>query len=81
MCIRDREKFARLASEKIEEGKIQLRRHRDDARKDEKKMFENKEITEDDKIRAEKEIDIITKDFSDRLDVLKEKKQAEIMSV
>lgn len=76
-----REKFARLASEKIEEGKIQLRRHRDDARKDEKKMFENKEITEDDKIRAEKEIDIITKDFSDRLDVLKEKKQAEIMSV
>ena len=44
-------------------------------------MFENKEITEDDKIRAEKEIDIITKDFSDRLDVLKEKKQAAIMSV
>lgn len=76
-----REKFARLASEKIEEGKIQLRRHRDDARKDEKKMFENKEITEDDKTRAEKEIDIITKDFSDKLDVLKEKKQAEIMSV
>lgn len=76
-----REKFARLASEKVEDGKNQLRRHRDDVRKDVKSAFENKEVSEDDKFRAEKEIDTITKSFSDKLDVLKEKKQEEIMSV
>ncbi len=76
-----REKFVKLANSKIEEGKIQIRRIRDDARKDIKALEENKEITEDDKYRAEKEIDTITKQLTDELDVLKEKKTKDIMSV
>src|SRR3989338_5728114 len=74
-----REKFAKLASEKVEDGKVKIRLQRDDARKNVKALLDQKAITEDDKFRAEKEIDTITKEFTDRLDEIKEKKQADIM--
>ena len=76
-----REKFAKLASEKVEDGKVKIRLQRDDARKNVKALLDQKAITEDDKFRAEKEIDTITKEFTDRLDEIKEKKQADIMSI
>lgn len=76
-----RMKFAKMASEKVEDGKVKMRLHRDEARKDLKKIFDEKLISEDDKFRAEKEIDTMTKESTDRLDEIKERKQAEIMSV
>lgn len=74
-------KFTKLAGEKVEEGKIQIRQHRDGARKQIKTLEDNKSITEDDKFRSEKEIDTFTKQFTDELDELKEKKSKEIMSI
>lgn len=76
-----RQKFVKLANDKIEEGRIQIRGSRDDARKDIKHIFDNKEISEDDKFRAEKEIDDLTKKHNDTLDELKKKKQEDIMTV
>lgn len=76
-----REKFVKLAGQKIEEAKVQVRRARDDARKSVKMLFEGKEITEDDKYRIEKDIDAETKTLTEILDDVKEKKTNEIMTV
>jgi ribosome recycling factor len=76
-----RTKFTKLVGEKIEHGKVQLRQHRDHARKNVKVLLESKTITEDDKFRIEKEIDTITKDYSDKLDELRKKKTDEIMQI
>lgn len=76
-----REKFVKLANQKIEEGKIHIRGHRDEARKHIKVLLDEKAISEDDRFRAEKEIDGYTKDATDKLDELRQKKQDEIMMV
>lgn len=76
-----REKFVKLANQKIEEGKIHIRGHRDDARKDIKALMDEKAISEDDKFRSEKDIDTFTKEFTDTLEDLRKRKQDEIMHV
>jgi ribosome recycling factor len=76
-----REKMIRLGHQIIEEKRNLLRIRRDDARKQIKKMFEVKEITEDDKYRQEKEIDAIVQNFMKEIDTIREKKDAEIMEV
>lgn len=74
-------KFTRLAGEKVEQGKMQIRQHRDHARKTTKSLLDDKAITEDDRFRAEKEIDTITKEYTDKLEELKKKKTEEIMQI
>lgn len=76
-----RSQFSKLASQKIEEAKIQIRRMRDTSRKQVKSLIDEKAITEDDKFRSEKEIDKITKDYADKLDDLRTRKHEEIMSI
>lgn len=74
-------KLTKLVGEKIEHSKIQLRQHRDHARKGIKTLLDDKTITEDDKFRIEKEIDVVTKEYSDKLDELRKKKTDEIMQI
>jgi ribosome recycling factor len=81
LTMEQREKFAKLVNQKIEETKNNVRYYRDHARKNIKTLIDEKTITEDDKFRSEKNIDTKTKDFSDQLDELKKKKQDEIMSL
>lgn len=76
-----REKFVKLANAKIEEGKIHMRGHRDEARKGIKALLDDKAISEDDKFRAEKDIELLTKENTDALDDLRKRKQDEIMSI
>lgn len=76
-----RETFAKLAGQKVEEGKIQIRMARDDARKHIKALIDDKAISEDEKFRAEKEIDTLTKEYTDKLDELRKRKHEDIMSV
>lgn len=76
-----REKYIKLASANIEERKGIVRNLRDNARKTIKTSFENKEITEDDKYRQEKEIDTISQSIINEIEVIKEKKEAEIREV
>lgn len=76
-----REKFVKLANQQVEEGKIHIRGHRDEARKQIKALFDEKGISEDDKFRAEKEIDTMTKDTTDKLDEIRQRKQDDIMKV
>lgn len=81
LSTEQREKFIKVVNEKIEEKKVQIRNHRDNSRKILKAKFENKEVTEDERFRLEKEIDNETAKFIDQINLIKENKIAEIKEV
>ena len=72
-----RKEIVKTASGKVEEAKVQIRNIREDARKD----IKNAELPEDAKKRAEKAIDDITKEFTDKIDAEFKLKEAEIMKI
>lgn len=76
-----RVKYTKLAGQIVEDIKNMVRREREEIRKKVKRMFDDKEITEDDKFRIEKEIDTITTNTTNELQTLREKKEKEIMEV
>ena len=76
-----REKIFKIIGQKIEERKVQIRGHRDDARKKLRSQLDAKDITEDDKFRAEKEIDVRSAKFAEEIAEIKQKKEDEIMQV
>jgi ribosome recycling factor len=76
-----REKMIKVVSGKIEDKKVAIRNQRDDVRKKIKIMFENKEITEDDKFRMEKEIDSLTQKINEDIQDIKDSKEQEIREV
>ncbi len=76
-----RQKLTKLIGQKIEEKKMMIRNARDDARKKVKIAYEQKEITEDDKFRQEKEIDTTTQEYMEQIQVIKENKEKEVMEV
>ena len=73
-----RREIVKTASEKVEEAKIAIRNIREDARKAIKIASE---MSEDVKKRAEKEIDELTKEFSDKVDAEFKAKSDEIMKI
>ena len=73
-----RKEIVKTASSKVEEGKVALRKIRDDARKELKTA---EELSEDVKKRGEKEIDDLTKNFSNKIDELFKIKESEIMKI
>jgi ribosome recycling factor len=76
-----REKYIKVVGEKIEEKKITVRNHRDDVRRTIKTAFEKKEMSEDEKYRLEKEIDVQSTKFMEAINTIKENKEKEIMEV
>ena len=73
-----RKEIVKTASSKVEQAKVAIRNVREDARK-EIKVAE--ELGEDVKKRAEKEIDDLTKEFSDKIDAAFKAKSEEIMKI
>ena len=73
-----RKEIVKTASSKVENAKVALRNIREDARKAVKIATE---MGEDVKKRVEKEIDDITKEFSDKVDAEFKAKSDEIMKV
>ncbi len=69
--------IVKTASGKVEESKVGIRNVREDARKE----IKGAELSEDVKKRAEKEIDDMTKEFSDKIDALFKEKESEIMKI
>lgn len=76
-----RQKLTKITSQKIEEKKMMIRNARDDARKKVKAAFEQKEMSEDDKFRKEKEIDTTTQQYMEQVQTIKENKEKEVMEV
>ena len=72
-----RKEIVKTASSKVEDAKVGLRQVRDDARKDIKAA----ELSEDVRKRAEKEIDDLTKEYTDKIDTAFKEKEAEILKI
>ncbi len=72
-----RREIVKTASTKVEEAKVQIRNVREDARKD----IKSAELPEDARKRAEKEIDDLTKEYTDKIDSAFKIKEAEIMKI
>ena len=72
-----RREIVKTASEKVEQAKIAIRNVREDARKE----LKSADLPEDVKKRAEKEIDDLTREFTDGIDTKFKAKEAEIMKV
>ena len=73
-----RKEIVKNASVKVEQAKVALRNVREDARKELKAA---EELGEDVKKRAEKEIDDLTKEFTDKIEALFKAKSEEIMKL
>ena len=72
-----RKEIVKTTSTKVEEAKVSIRNVREDARKDIKGL----ELPEDARKRAEKEIDDLTKEYTDKIDEDFRTKEAEIMKI
>ncbi len=81
MTTEDREKYVKLLSGKLENGKVAIRQVRADEMHDIKTKFEAKEITEDDKFGFEKKLQEITDEFIDKIDEIGEKKKTELLQI
>jgi ribosome recycling factor len=76
-----RQQIVKQAAEKAEEAKISLRTIRQDAIKDIKQLESDKNISEDDRHRLEKDIDELAKSFQNQIEQAFKDKEAEIMKV
>lgn len=72
-----RKEIVKTVSTKVEEAKVAIRNIREDARKE----LKFAELSEDVKKRAEKEVDDLTKEFTEKLDSEFKTKEAEIMKI
>lgn len=77
MTEETRKKLVKVMKEKCEEARIALRGVREDARDEVKKQ----EIGEDEKFKMLDEIDKATKEYTDLVDSVADKKEEEIMTV
>ena len=76
-----RKRNTKLLSQIVEETRVEVRKERDLARKKTKEIFENKEISEDQKFFTEKEIDKIAKELDEEIKNIKERKEKEILNI
>lgn len=81
MTTEDREKYTKLLSGKLENGKIMVRQQRAEAMKDIKRAFEEKEISEDMKFDQEKKVQGITDEFVGKIDEAGERKRQELLQI
>ena len=81
LTTEDREKYVKLLHTKIENGKIMIRQIRGDSMKDIKSMFEDKELTEDEKFAQEKRLQEITDGFIEKIEEVGNKKEDDLMKL
>ncbi len=81
LTTEDREKYVKLLSGKLEEGRVAVRQVRADIMHEIKEKFEAKEITEDEKFDQEKKVQEITDQFVAKIEEMGEKKKAELLQI
>lgn len=81
LTTEDREKYVKLLSVKLENGKVAVRQVRGDAMHDIKKSFEEKELSEDEKFDLEKKVQAITDEFVGKIDGVGERKKQELLQI
>lgn len=81
LTTEDREKYVKLLSQKLENGRIMIRQIRGDIMQEIKKKFEAKEVTEDEKFDQEKKTQEITDEFVNKINEMGEKKKQELLQI
>lgn len=81
LTTEDREKYVKLLSSKLENGRVMVRQVRGDEMQEIKKRFENKELTEDDKKDEETKLQELTDSFIAKIEELGEKKKRELLTI
>jgi ribosome recycling factor len=81
LTTEDREKYVKLLSQKLENGRVMIRQVRGDEMQEIKKKFENKELTEDDRKDEEKKLQDLTDQFISKIEEMGEKKKQELMQI
>jgi ribosome recycling factor len=76
-----RKLLVKQTGEKVEEARIALRGIRQDAFKDAKRKKDDKELSEDDVKRIEKEIDGLMSDFQGKIDTAFKAKEKDILTI
>ena len=76
-----RHQLVKQVSEKVEEARIAMRNIRQDALKDAKRMKDNKELSEDDLKRVEKEIDDLMSKMQAQIDEAFKAKEKDVLTV
>lgn len=75
-----RKEIVKGLNEKIEHGRVIIRGLRDKIKEEIQKLEKNREISEDDKYRLQEELDEMTREYNEKIDVLKKNKEREIMT-
>ncbi|MFC1700987.1 ribosome recycling factor [Patescibacteria group bacterium] len=76
-----RKELVKIVSEKVEECRINIRRHREDTWKKIQGMEQNGEISEDDKFRSKDELQKVVEEYNKKVEEMKDNKEKEIMKV
>ncbi len=76
-----RQQLVHLVNQKLEGGKIQVRQVRHEAMSEVKKQLNDKDISEDDEQRLEKEIQKLTDDTIAQIESLGKQKEQELMAI
>ncbi len=81
LTTEDREKYVKLLSQKLENGRVMVRQVRADEMHEIKKKFEAKEITEDQKFGDEKRLQELTDQFIAKIEEIGEIKKKELLQI
>ena len=81
LTTEDREKYVKLLSTKLENGRIMIRQIRGDVMKAIKLSFEKKETSEDEKFQQEKKLQEITDEFVGKIDEMGKVKEEELLQI
>ncbi len=81
LTTEDREKYVKLLSAKLENGKVMIRQVRGDEMHEIKKKFEEKVITEDEKYAEEKKLQEITDGYIKDIEEMGEKKKTDLLQL
>lgn len=81
LTTEDREKYVKLLSTKLENGKVMIRQLRGEAMRDVRESFEKKEISEDEKFDFEKKIQEITDEHIGKIEEIGKRKREELLQI
>lgn len=76
-----RKELVKTLHKKAEESRIRLRNNREKIREEIISLEKNKEISEDQKFSALKDLDEVVKDYNDKIKQISEAKEKEIMTI
>lgn len=76
-----RKELTKSVSEKMEKCRISMRQIRDKVKDEIQKAEKSNEITEDDRFDLQKKLDDLVKEYNDKIKIIGEKKEQEIMTL